>query len=206
MGAVFLGCLDESIIGYVFRRIGGHGQNVRAHLPRGGEGSSRLVDESYPPEEPEGDVRPPPPPTAFYTRHPGMLRRAQVVIDAGVQPVVCAFNRGRARNRETHAPLVHLFERQVEYCFRLSLKWIPTAENGVPDAIPRPSREAHIFIVPAAFKVFRTEAGSSNMEPMARAASVLRSPLSGEALHLSFFTCCHMHCFQLFHVLRVPFP
>ena len=44
--------------------------------------------------------------------------------------MVEAFNRGRAKNRETHALLVQLFELQVEHGFMLSLKWIPTAENS----------------------------------------------------------------------------
>ena len=68
------------------------------------------------------------------------------------QSVVGAFNRGRAKNRETHALLVQSFEFQVEYGFMLSLKWIPTAENEVADAISRPSRDAIIRIAPASFK------------------------------------------------------
>ena len=63
-------------------------------------------------------------------RRPDVLRRAQVLIDVDNQSVVEAFNRGRAKNRETHALLVQLFELQVEHGFMLSLKWIPTAENS----------------------------------------------------------------------------
>ena len=58
----------------------------------------------------------------FCTEHPGVLLRAQVLIDVGNQSVVGAFNRGRAKNRETHALLVRLFELQVAYGFMLSLK------------------------------------------------------------------------------------
>ena len=118
----------------------------------------------------------------FCSRHPDVLRRAQVLIDVDNQSVVGAFNRGRARNRETHALLVQLCELQVEYGFMLSLKWIPTAENGVADAISRPSREAIIRIAPAAFKAVWTEIGPFNVDLMACTASVLRSPFSGEAL------------------------
>ena len=39
-----------------------------------------------------------------------------------------------------------LFELQAEYGFMLSLKWIPTVENEVADAISRPSRQAIIRI------------------------------------------------------------
>ena len=46
-----------------------------------------------------------------------------------------AFNRGRAKNRGTHAMLVQLFTLQVEHGFMLLLKWIPMAENGVADTI-----------------------------------------------------------------------
>ena len=44
------------------------------------------------------------------------------------------------KNRETHTRLVQLFALQVEYGFMLSLKWIPTEENAVADAIPRYER------------------------------------------------------------------
>ena len=77
----------------------------------------------------------------FYTRQTETLRRAQVLIDVDNKSVVGAFKRGRARDHETHALLVQLFELQVEYGFMLSLKWVLTAANGVADAISRPSRE-----------------------------------------------------------------
>ena len=79
----------------------------------------------------------------FCERHPDVLRRALVLIDVDNQSVVGAFNRRRVKNRETHALLVQLFALQVEHGFMLSLKWIPTAENRVADAISRPSRETH---------------------------------------------------------------
>ena len=50
----------------------------------------------------------------FCTRHPDVLRRAQVLIDADNPSVVGAFGRGRAKNRETRALLVQLFAMQVE--------------------------------------------------------------------------------------------
>ena len=87
----------------------------------------------------------------FCERHPDVLRRAQVLIDVNNQPVVGAFNRGRAKKRETKALLVQLFALQVEHGFMSSLKWIPTAENGVADAISRPSRDTIIRIAPVAF-------------------------------------------------------
>ena len=55
----------------------------------------------------------------FCTRHPDVLRQAQVLIDVDSQSVAGAFNRGRAKNRETHARLVQLFALQVEYGFML---------------------------------------------------------------------------------------
>ena len=58
----------------------------------------------------------------FCTRHPDVLRRAQVLIDEDNQSVLGTFNRGRAKNRETHALLLRLFELQVAYGFMLSLK------------------------------------------------------------------------------------
>ena len=111
-----------------------------------------------------------------------------MLIDVDNRSVVGAFSRGRARNRETHALLVQLFELQVEYCFMLWLKWIPTAENGVADAISRPSRETIIRVAPAAFMGVWAELGPFNVDLMACAASVMRFPLTGEALPLFFLS------------------
>ncbi|CAM9718774.1 unnamed protein product [Laminaria digitata] len=113
----------------------------------------------------------------FCTRHPDVLRRAQVLIDVENESVVGSFNRGRAKHRETHALLLQLFELQVEYGFVLSLK-----RNGAADATLRPSRDAVIRIAPAAFKAIWEEIGPFNVDLMACTASVVRSPLSGEAL------------------------
>lgn len=66
--------------------------------------------------------------------------------------MVGAFNRGRSKNRETHPLLVRIFNLQVDYGFMLSLKWMPTAENGIAYASSRPSRDAIIRIAPAGFK------------------------------------------------------
>ena len=62
-----------------------------------------------------------------------------------------AFRKGRANDLVSHALLVQLFELQVEFCFMLSLKWVPTADNGITDAISRPSRESVIRLQPRAF-------------------------------------------------------
>ena len=106
-----------------------------------------------------------------------MLRRAQVLVDVNNQSVVGAFNRGRAKNRETHALLVQLFALQVEHGFILLLMLVPTAENGVADAIWRPSRDAIIRIAPAAFGVLWDEMGPLIIDLVACAASVLRFPV-----------------------------
>lgn len=45
-----------------------------------------------------------------------------MLIDVDNQSVVSAFNWGCAKNRETHALLVQLFEFQVEYGYKLLLK------------------------------------------------------------------------------------
>ena len=118
----------------------------------------------------------------FCTRHPDVLRGAQVLINVDNQSVVRAFNRGRAKNREIHSLLVQLFELQVECGFMQSLKWIPTAENGIADAISRPSRETTVRIAPAAFETVWDEMGPFNADLMACTASVVQPPLSGEAL------------------------
>ena len=77
---------------------------------------------------------------------------------------------------------MQLFALQVEYGFMLSLKWFPTAENGVADAISWPSRNVIVHIAPAAFRAIWDEMGSFNVHLMAWTASVLRFPVSGEIL------------------------
>ena len=74
----------------------------------------------------------------FCDRRPDSLRRAQVSIDVDNEAVVGAFNRGRAKTRDAHDFLIQLFNLQISHEFTLSPKWIPTAENGVADAISRP--------------------------------------------------------------------
>ena len=64
----------------------------------------------------------------------------------------------------------------------LSLKRIPTAREPVADAISRGSREVIISIAPAAFRAIWDEMGPIIVDLMACTASVLRSPLSEEAL------------------------
>ena len=93
-----------------------------------------------------------------------------------------SYNRGRANYRETHTFLVQLLALKVEHGFMLSLKWIPTAENGVANAISRPSRDTIIRIAPVAFRALWDEMGPFNVDPMACTASVLQSPVSAEAL------------------------
>ena len=118
----------------------------------------------------------------FCEQHLDVLRWVQLLIDVDKPSVVGAFNRGRAKNRETHAFLVQLFAQQVEHGFMLSLKWTPTAENGVADAILGPSRDTIICKAHVAFKALWDEMGPFNEDLMACATSVLRSPVRGEAL------------------------
>lgn len=118
----------------------------------------------------------------FCTRHPDVLTRAQVLIGVDSSAVVGAFGRGRAKNRDAHALLVQLFDLQVQYSFMLSLKWIPTADNGVADAISRPSRESTIRLSTSAFDALWQALGPFNVDLMACTASVQRSPQNGEAL------------------------
>lgn len=93
-----------------------------------------------------------------------------------------AFKRGRATNSAAHALLVQLFDLQVEYIFLLSLKWIPTAEIAVADAISRPSREAIIRITPPAFREVWDTLGPFNVDLMTCTASALRPPESDHSL------------------------
>lgn len=126
----------------------------------------------------------------YCERHPEALRRAQVLIDVDNQSVVGAFARGRARNGETHALLVQLFDLQVQYGFLLSLKWVPTDQNEVADAISRPSRDSTVRLAPDAFGALWEALGPFNVDLMACSASAQCSPVSG--FPLPFFS--HFDC------------
>lgn len=148
--------------------MGGSSPHRVGRLPPGGVFPGGLVVRAH---QPEGELyyllR------QFYTRSPEVFRRAQVLVDVDNQSVVGSFNRGRARNRET---------MRVQYDFMPSLRWVPTEENGVADAISRPSREATVRISPAAFEHVWGELGPFVIDLMACTASALRHPGSQEPL------------------------
>ena len=118
----------------------------------------------------------------FCARFPASLQRAHVLIDVDNTAVCGSFNRGRARDPETHALLVRLFELQVEYEFMLSLKWVPSAANVVADDISRPSREGIIRLNPAAFQALWADMGPFTIDLMASDASAQRIPESDVVL------------------------
>ena len=72
-------------------------------------------------------------------RPPDALRHAQVLINVDNQSRVGAFKRGRAKNSETHALLVQLFDLPVAFGFLLTVKWIRTASNEIADGFSRRS-------------------------------------------------------------------
>ena len=119
-----------------------------------------------------------------------MLRRAQVLIEVGNESAVEVFSGGWATNRETHALLMHPLALQVEYGFMLSLNWVPTAQNGVAEAISLPSREAIIRIAPVYFHSNIGRMGPFNVDVMC-AASVLQSQVSDEVLPFLFLLRLH---------------
>ena len=122
----------------------------------------------------------------FCTRFPDVFRRAQVFVDVDNQSVVGALKRGRAKDPGTHALLVQLFDLQVEHAFVLTLKWIPTAANGIADAISRPSRESIIRLHPGAFQNVWEALGPFSINLMASTASAQRIP--GSSHTLPFFS------------------
>ena len=125
----------------------------------------------------------------FCQAHPEVLRRAQVLIDVDNTAVVGAFTRGRAKDRAAHDLLIQMFRLQIDYGFLLSLKWVPTAENGVADAISRPSRDTIIRLARAAFLAVFDELGPFNIDLMACTASVQRSPDGRPLRFMSHYSC-----------------
>lgn len=118
----------------------------------------------------------------FCTRHPDALRRAQLLVDVDNESVVGAFRKGRAKDPVSHSLLVQLFSLQVDFGFMLSLKWVPTADNGIADAISRPSRESVIRLKPLAFQQLWAALGPFNFDLMASSESAQRDPGSNDRL------------------------
>ena len=116
----------------------------------------------------------------FRMRQPGRAVARRVVIDVGNPSVVNVFNHGRAKNPETHAFSMQLFELQVEHGVRLSSKWTSTAENEVMDVIWRPSRKTIVRIAPALVQAVWDEISPSEIDLVACTASVLRSHSRGD--------------------------
>ena len=125
----------------------------------------------------------------FCESHPETLRRAQVRIDVDNQAVVGSFNRGRAKNPGSHKLLIDLFDLQVDYGFLLSLKWIPTAENALADAISRPSPDSVIRLRREAFLSVDQQLGPFNIDLMACSASAQRSRQGARLPFFSHFSC-----------------
>ena len=115
-------------------------------------------------------------------RFPSEFHRAQVLMDVDNTAVLGSFNRGRARDPETHGLLVRLFDLQVAHDFVLSLQWVPSAANGVAGAISRPSRESIVRLKPAAFRTLWDVMGPFEVDLMASDVSVQRHPSTGIAL------------------------
>ena len=69
------------------------------------------------------------------TRYPDTLRRAQIVGDVDNESVVGAFRKDWVKDPVTHGLFVKLFPLQVEFGFMLASERVPTADNGIADAI-----------------------------------------------------------------------
>ena len=67
--------------------------------------------------------------------------------------------------------LVQRFDLQVEHGFMLTLKWIPSAANGIADATSRPSRESFFRLHPGTFRIMWEALGPFSIDLMASTAS-----------------------------------
>ena len=113
----------------------------------------------------------------FRTLQPGHAAVRQVLIDVNSPSVVSAFNRGRAKNRETHA-----FPGQFWDCaWSAALDYRPSGSRRrrTRSWISRPSRNATIRIATASVQAVWDEIGPFDVGLVAGTASVLRSPLTG---------------------------
>ena len=110
--------------------------------------------------------------------------------------MVGSFNRGRAKNRDMHELLIDMFNLQISYDFLLSHTWVPTAANGVADAISRPSRETLVQLGAAAFSHLWADFGTFDIGLMTCSTLAQRSSDTGVAI--PFFS--RFHCDGIFGV------
>ena len=64
----------------------------------------------------------------------------------------------------------------------LSLKWVPTADNGIADAISQPSRESAIRLQPRVFQELREATGPFNFDLMVFSESAQKDQVSSDRL------------------------
>lgn len=77
----------------------------------------------------------------FCTRHSNALRRAQFRVDVDNISVVGALRKGKGKKNVSHALLIQLSTLRVDVCFMLSLRWVAATDNGIAEALSRPSRD-----------------------------------------------------------------
>ena len=82
------------------------------------------------------------------------------------------FHKVRADDQVTHGLLVKRFTLRVEFGFLLTLKWVPTADNGIADAVSRPARTSVIRLKPLTFQDLWGAFGPFTFDLMASTESV----------------------------------
>lgn len=132
--------------------------------------------------QPKRDARLVPFLLQFCQRHPDALRRVQVSWVGTTSRFWELSTSGAPKKRVTPDLLVRLLDFQLKHGFMLPLKWVPTAANGVADAISRPSRDTVMQLVSAAFRRVWDTLGPFKIDLMACTAALKRLPRTGDPL------------------------
>ena len=110
---------------------------------------------------------------------PEYLRGSTATIDVDNTIMFHSVRNGRAKDERMHLLVCQLFWLQVEADFTLKLRWVPSKDNAVVDALTRPDNSEHVRLGQKVFHRLWKEWGGFDMDLMATTASSQRPPSVG---------------------------
>ena len=125
---------------------------------------------------------------------PEYLRGSTATIDVNNTTMFYSVRNGRAKDERMHLVICQLFWLQVEADFTLKLRWVPSKDNIVADALTRPETSEHVRLGQEVFDRLWQERGGFDMDLMATTASSQQPPNFGEGRGetLPFFSRYHI--------------
>ena len=124
---------------------------------------------------------------------PEYLRGSTATIDVDNTTMFYSVRNGRAKDERMHLLVCQLFWLQVEADFTLKLRWVPSKDNAVADALTRPDNSEHVRFGQKVFNRLWKEWGGFDMDLMATTASSQRPPSVGGGQGRPLPSCSRYH-------------